>query len=89
MEATPETRKSRPQAALLSVNGSDSKDSADGKYYQRDIVALPEGVPVDLRELLVYQLLYIFHSELIDEAAHDQAAYSCWVIMHRYFSPRS
>jgi len=28
-------------------------------------------VPVDLRELLVYQLLYIFHSELIDEAAHD------------------
>jgi hypothetical protein len=45
--------------------------SGDGKYYQRDIVALPEGVPVDLRELLVYQLLYIFHSELIDEAAHD------------------
>jgi hypothetical protein len=36
----------------------------------------------------VYQLLYIFHSELIDEAAHDQAAYSCWVIMHRYSSPR-
>ena len=63
--------------------------SANGKYYQRDIVALPERVPVDLRELLVYQLLYIFHSELIDEAAHDQAAYSCWVIMHRYSSPRS
>ena len=62
--------------------------SANGKYYQRDIVALPEGVPVDLGELLVYQLLYILHSELICEAAHDQAAYGPGMIMHRYSSPR-
>jgi len=62
--------------------------AANGKRYQSDVIALPQSVPVDLRELLVHQLLYLSQFHMLHESAYKQGTDGCCVIMHRYSLPR-